>query len=64
LTAPYMHNGSLNTLEQVVHFYNQGGINNALLDPIIEPLHLTAQEISDLLEFLKTLTGNNNHELH
>lgn len=64
LTAPYMHNGSLNTLEQVVHFYNQGGINNALLDPIIQPLHLTAQEISDLLEFLKTLTGNNNRELH
>jgi cytochrome c peroxidase len=64
LTAPYMHNGSLNTLEQVVHFYNQGGINNALLDPIIEPLHLTEQEISNLLEFLKTLTGNNNHELH
>jgi|AJXC01.1.fsa_nt_gi hypothetical protein len=59
-----MHNGSLNTLEQVVHFYNQGGINNALLDPIIEPLHLTEQEISNLLEFLKTLTGNNNRELH
>ena len=63
LTAPYMHNGSLNTLEQVVHFYNEGGINNVTLDPLISPLHLTDQESTNLLEFLKTLTGNNNDEL-
>ena len=63
LTAPYMHNGSLNSLEQVVQFYNEGGINNETLDPLISPLQLTDQESTNLIEFLKTLTGNNNAEL-
>lgn len=59
LTAPYMHNGSLRTLESVVRFYNDGGIKNQLLDPIISPLNLTDEEINDLVSFLKSLTGSN-----
>ncbi len=57
LTGPYMHNGSMSTLEQVVNFYNRGGnFQNAELDPDIELLGLTEQEKSDLVEFLKSLT--------
>ena len=41
-TAPYMHDGSLKTLEEVVEFYNRGGIPNPHLDANIRPLHLTA----------------------
>ena len=59
LTAPYMHNGSLGTLREVVEFYNKGGIKNELLDPLIKPLNLSQQEISDLLAFLQSLTGSN-----
>ena len=40
LTAPYMHNGSLQSLEDVVSFYNKGGIKNELQDPLIAPLNL------------------------
>lgn len=63
LTAPYMHNGSLSTLEEVVRFYNQGGVKNENLDPLIRPLHLGETEISDLVEFLKSLTGRNVKQL-
>ena len=63
LTAPYMHDGSLAGLEDVVRFYNQGGISNELLDPLIKPLGLSAGEISDLVEFLRALTGDNVDEL-
>ena len=59
LTAPYMHDGSLTTLEAVIAFYNRGGIKNPLLDPLIRPLGLSESEQSDLLEFLRTLTGTN-----
>ena len=54
-----MHNGSLRTLEAFVHFYNEGGINNELLDPLIQTLDLSENEIRDLVEFLKSLTGSN-----
>ncbi len=57
LTAPYMHNGSLRTLEQVVEFYDRGGVPNETLDPRIHPLHLSAAEKSDLVAFLRSLTG-------
>lgn len=57
LTRPYMHNGSLSTLEQVVAFYNGGGIKNELLDARIKPLHLSAAESADLVAFLKSLTS-------
>ncbi len=59
LTAPYMHNGSLTTLAEVIHFYNQGGIANEGLDPLIQPLQLSEQEQTDLLAFLMSLTGSN-----
>lgn len=57
LTAPYMHDGSLETLEAVIEFYDQGGIPNPNLDEEMKPLELTDQEKADLLEFLKCLTG-------
>jgi cytochrome c peroxidase len=63
LTAPYMHNGSLSTLEAVVRFYNQGGVANENLDSLIKPLNLNEAEISDLVEFLKSLTGSNVNKL-
>jgi cytochrome c peroxidase len=59
LTAPYMHNGSLSTLAEVVDFYDQGGVPNELLDPLIRPLALTDQEKADLVEFMQSLTGSN-----
>ena len=59
LTAPYMHDGSLSTLTEVVQFYNRGGISHFLLDPTIQPLHLTDTEIKALVAFLEHLTGEN-----
>ena len=56
-TAPYMHDGSLKTLDEVVEFYNKGGIPNKNLDQNIKPLHLTEQEKADLVAFLKALSG-------
>jgi cytochrome c peroxidase len=56
-TAPYMHDGSLKTLEEVVDFYDKGGIPNKNLDPAIKPLHLSEQEKKDLVAFLKALSG-------
>jgi cytochrome c peroxidase len=63
LTAPYMHNGSLATLEQVIAFYNQGGVANENRDPLLKPLNLSAAEISELIAFLHSLTGSNVAEL-
>lgn len=56
-TAPYMHDGSLSTLEQVVEFYAQGGRVNPSLDVRIRPLNLTVDEKRALVAFLKTLSG-------
>jgi cytochrome c peroxidase len=50
-----MHDGSLKTLEEVVDFYNKGGVANPNLDPIIVPLKLSKEEIGDLIAFLKAL---------
>ncbi len=55
LTAPYMHDGSLATLEDVVAFYNRGGSRNPHLDPALAPLDLTGEEVRDLIAFLKAL---------
>jgi cytochrome c peroxidase len=63
LTAPYMHNGTFATLQQVIEFYNRGGITNENLDPLIKPLNLTALEIADLTAFLESLTGDNVQKL-
>lgn len=59
LTAPYMHDGSLLTLEAVVDFYDKGGEDNPLKDPLLVPLKFTAQEKADLVAFMKALTGDN-----
>jgi cytochrome c peroxidase len=55
LTGPYMHDGSLKTLDDVVEFYNKGGGANPHLDPAIKPLGLSKQELADLAAFLKAL---------
>ena len=52
-TAPYMHDGSHKTLEEVVEYYNKGGTDNPQLDEEIFPLELTKDEMSDLIIFLK-----------
>jgi cytochrome c peroxidase len=52
-TAPYMHDGSLATLEEVIEYYDKGGIPNPQLDEEIFPLKLTDQEKQDLVTFLK-----------
>jgi cytochrome c peroxidase len=57
LTAPYMHDGSLKTLKDVVDFYAGGGTSNPQLDPEIHELKLSGQERADLVEFLESLTG-------
>ena len=57
LTRPYMHNGSLSTLDDVVAFYDAGGVANELLDPLLKPLHLTATERSELVALLRSLTS-------
>lgn len=66
LSAPYMHDGRFNTLEQVVEHYNSGvqnhpNLNSSLKDASGQPqrLNLTAQQKTDLVNFLKTLTDNN-----
>lgn len=58
LTAPYMHDGSLATLRDVIKFYNVGGVPNELLDPLMGPLGLNEREIDDLVAFLEALTGD------
>lgn len=56
-TAPYMHDGSLATLEDVVEFYDRGGRPNPNLDSEIMPLGLSAQEKAGLVAFLRALAG-------
>ncbi len=58
LTNPYMHDGSEKTLLDVVRFYNRGGERNPLLDIRLRPLHLTDDEMNDLVEFLRALTSD------
>lgn len=57
-TAPYMHDGSVETLEEVIELYDRGGEPNPWLDPKMEPLNLTEQEKADLLAFMKSLEGD------
>jgi len=56
-TAPYMHDGSLATLDDVVEFYSKGGRPNPNLDAEIRPRNFTAEEKRALVAFLQTLTG-------
>lgn len=56
LTAPYMHDGSIKSLENVINHYNTGGKNNSQKSKLIKPLNLSESEKTDLVAFLKTLT--------
>ena len=64
LTAPYMHDGSLKTLKEVMIHYNNGGVNKAdekvndYLSGGIRPLNLTDPQLDDLVAFMKTLTSS------
>ncbi len=56
-TAPYMHNGTMATLEEVVDFYDAGGGDDPLKDSVLAPLGLSAEEKTDLVEYLKAMSG-------
>lgn len=55
LSAPYMHDGSLPSLEAVIEFYNRGGNTPVNRSDLIKPLNLSAKEIADLIAFLGAL---------
>ena len=63
LTPPYMHDGSIGDLKNVIEFYDKGGTQNENLDPLIRPLRLSKNEKNNLFEFLKTLEGDNVEKL-
>ena len=58
LHAPYMHDGSIATLEQVIDLYDRGGIDRPSRSELIRPLHLTDTEKSDLIAFLQILKSD------
>ena len=62
-TAPYMHDGSLATLEDVIEHYREGGVPHPGQDPRIRRLSLSEREVADLVAFLQSLTGDNLDEL-
>lgn len=57
-TAPYMHNGMFETLEDVVAFYNAGGGDHSNKDPLLKPLNLSAAEQAALVAFLASLSSS------
>jgi cytochrome c peroxidase len=56
VTDPYMHDGSLKTLEEVMELYNKGGEKNPFLGSV-RVLNLTDEELKDIIEFMKSLTS-------
>ncbi|HEX3657585.1 MAG TPA: cytochrome c peroxidase [Pirellulales bacterium] len=56
-SAPYMHDGSVKTLEEVIDWYDKGGHPNSSLDPKIKKLNLSKQDKADLLAFMQACTG-------
>jgi len=56
-TGPYMHDGSLTGLDEVVDYYNRGGNANPQLDPELHPLHLSVDEKRRLVQFLRSLSS-------
>ncbi|MEH6626645.1 MAG: cytochrome c peroxidase [Motiliproteus sp.] len=56
-TAPYMHNGMVKTLADVVEFYNQGGGEDSMKSTLLKPLKLSKQEKKNLVAFLESLSG-------
>ncbi len=63
-TGPYMHDGSLDSLEEVIDYYDKGGIPNKNLHPLMKPLHLSSEEKKNLLDFLKSLSGEGWQHFH
>ncbi len=63
LTGPYMHDGSMETLWDVVEFFNKGGQRNAFLDAEMKPLGLSETEVEDVVNFLGALTSDNSAQL-
>jgi len=63
LTGPYMHDGSLPTLREVIEFYARGGIDNPGKDPLLQPLDLSVEEKQALEAFPRALTGENVRQL-
>ena len=61
LRAPYMHDGSLATLRDVLVHYRQGGAENFPRDNSITPLEISERDIDDILAFLNTLTAYDPH---
>ncbi|MBT9548056.1 MAG: hypothetical protein IV090_21880 [Candidatus Sericytochromatia bacterium] len=59
-SGPYMHDGSLATLNDVLDYYIRGGNADPNLDPNKAPLNLSAEQKADLLAFLESLTGQSN----
>jgi cytochrome c peroxidase len=59
ITAPYMHDGRLKSLEEVMNHYNKGGNPGFNVNPNVRNLNLSNQDISDLIAFLHTLTDVN-----
>jgi cytochrome c peroxidase len=57
LTAPYMHDGSIKTLAEVVEWYNKGGHPNPQLSNKIKKLNLNDEEKADLVAFMEACTG-------
>jgi cytochrome c peroxidase len=58
LRAPYMHDGSITTLADVVRHYEKGGIDRPSRSPLMQPIRLTEEERRDLVAFMGTLTGD------
>ena len=56
--APYMHNGSVKNLQDVIELYDKGGIDRPSRSELIRPLHLSKSEKADLIAFLNTLTSD------
>lgn len=56
-TYPYMHDGSQSSLEEVIEYYDKGGIPNANLHPLMRPLHLSKKDKKALKSFLEALSG-------
>jgi len=57
-TAPYMHDGSIATLEDVIDFYNRGGRPNPNLDPDMQPLDFSNEDKKSLVAFLRSLSSD------
>lgn len=62
-TAPYMHNGAFETLDDVVRFYMKGGGNTPNKDPLLKPFQLSDAEVDDLVAFLEAMSSDSQMEI-